>query len=160
MYVLPPYISLTYDAYQMKNPPQAIKKGAGTGTNCKVTPYLASAIPPSLLGTLVIALHSRPRQPLVLLLFTPPLFLSTYLNLAGFPTAAGGLSAAWSGLYALMALRRRQGFKAKMSARGVVRGAAVGLGAVNSVAGGWVYFTGDWKRDEEERVRRNRWGAE
>ncbi|KAL6855475.1 hypothetical protein ACO1O0_006624 [Amphichorda felina] len=120
----------------------------------------SSAIPPSLLGTLVIALHSRPRQPLALLLFTPPLFLSTYLNLAGFPTSAGGLSAAWGGLYALMALRRRQGLGAKMSARGIVRGAAVGLGAVNCVAGGWVYFTGDWKKDEEERVRRNRWGAE
>merc|ERR1712000_454093 len=61
----------------------------------------SSAVPPSVLATLVIGLHMRPRQPLALLLFPAPLFAATYFNLAGYPTAAGGLTAAWSGLYAL-----------------------------------------------------------
>jgi hypothetical protein len=41
--------------------------------------------------------------------------------------------------------------------RGLVRGSAIGLGTANAVAGGWVYFGGDFARDEEERRRRNRW---
>jgi hypothetical protein len=98
---------------------------------------------------------------LPLVLFTPPLFFATWLNLAGMPTAAAGVSSAWSGLYALLALRRRPATLAsRFSTRGVVRGAAVGLGIVNSVAGGWVYYTGDWDRDEAERVARNRWGTD
>lgn len=123
-------------------------------------------MPPATLATLVIALHTRPRQLAPLLLFAPPLFLSTYVNLAGFPTGAAGISAAWSGLYALMALRRRPTGRAAglgarfLSPRGLTRGAAVGLGAVNAVAGGWTYFRGDWEADEEERVKRNRWGGE
>jgi len=120
----------------------------------------SSAIPPSLLATLTIALHSRPRQLLPLLLFTPPLFFATWLNLAGLPTAAAGMTSAWSGLYALMALRRRNvtGLR-RFGMRGMVRGAAVGLGVVNCVAGGWRYATGDFDKDEEERVKRNRWGS-
>ena len=128
--------------------------------------FTASAIPPSLLATLTIALHSRPRQLLPLVLFTPPLFFATWLNLAGLPTAAAGLTSAWSGLYALMALRRRGGGSAvnatglrRFGMRGMVRGAAVGLGVVNCVAGGWRYATGDFEKDEEERVKRNRWGS-
>jgi hypothetical protein len=39
-----------------------------------------------------------------------------------------------------------------------VRGTAVGLGTANCIAGGWVYFNGDFERDAEERVKRNRWG--
>ncbi|KFH48532.1 hypothetical protein ACRE_006190 [Hapsidospora chrysogenum ATCC 11550] len=141
--------------------PVEVKKGAeekGKSVVGRLQDWGSSAIPPSLLATLVIALHSRPRQPLPLLLFTPPLFLSTYLSLAGFPTAAGGISAAWSGLYSLLALRRRQGLGAKMSVRGAVRGVAVGVGIVNCVAGGLVYARGDFGRDEEERRRANRWG--
>jgi hypothetical protein len=30
---------------------------------------------------------------------------------------------------------------------------------VNCVAGGWRYATGDFDKDEEERVKRNRWGS-
>ena len=117
----------------------------------------ASSLPPSLLATLIAALHARPVQPLPLALFTPPLLLSSYLNLAGYPTGAAGLAAAWSGLYALLALRRRQPLRGKLSIRGVVRGAAVGLGTANCVAGGWVYFRGDFNKDEEARLARNRW---
>ncbi|EFY95921.1 uncharacterized protein G6M90_00g031780 [Metarhizium brunneum] len=117
----------------------------------------SSSLPPALLATLVTALHARPLQKLPLFLFTPPLLFSSYLNLSGYPTGSAGLTAAWSGLYALLALRRRQPLRSKFSARGLVRGTAIGLGAANAVAGGWVYFGGDFAKDEEERTRRNRW---
>ncbi|KAG9253705.1 uncharacterized protein F5Z01DRAFT_656497 [Emericellopsis atlantica] len=120
----------------------------------------SSAVPPSVLATLVIGLHMRPRQPLALLLFPAPLFAATYFNLAGYPTAAGGLTAAWSGLYALTAMRRRQGLRGRFSVRGGVRGLAVGLGLVNAAAGGLVWLTGDFEKDERERKERNRWGIE
>ena len=120
-------------------------------------PSLASSLPPSLLATLVTALHARPLQPLPLALFAPPLLFASYLNLAGYPTGAAGLSAAWSGLYALLALRRRQPLRAKLSVRGAVRGGAVGLGAANALAGGWVYFRGDFAKDEEVRLAKRRW---
>lgn len=122
------------------------------------SPIAASSLPPALMATLVAALHARPARPLPLALFVPPLLFSSYLNLSGYQTGSAGLTAAWSGLYALLALRRRQGLRAKFSARGLVRGSAVGLGAANALAGGWVYFGGDFQRDAEERARRNRWG--
>jgi hypothetical protein len=102
-------------------------------------------------------------QPLPLFLFTPPLLFASYLNLSGFTTGSAGLTAAWSGLYALLALRRRQPVSLRrrfLSVRGVVRGTAVGLGFANCIAGGWVYANGDFKRDEEARKERNRWGIE
>ena len=68
------------------------------------------------------------------------------------------MTAAWSGLYALLALRRPQAIRAKFSTRGLVRGAAIGLGAVNCASGAWVYMNGDFKKDEEARKQRNRWG--
>ncbi|PHH85676.1 hypothetical protein CDD83_96 [Cordyceps sp. RAO-2017] len=119
----------------------------------------SSSLPPCLLATLITALHARPLQPLPLVLFVPPLLSASYLNLAGYATGSAGLAAAWSGLYALLALRRRQPLRAKFSARGAVRAAAVGLGAANCAAGSWVYVRGDFDRDEEERRRRNRWGG-
>lgn len=68
------------------------------------------------------------------------------------------MSAAWSGLYALLAMRRSQGWKGRFSVRGGVRGVAVGLGLSNLVCGAWVWATGDRKADAEEREERNRWG--
>ncbi|KAJ4857767.1 hypothetical protein N5P37_010579 [Trichoderma harzianum] len=124
----------------------------------RLTEWGSSSLPPSLLATLITALHARPLQPLPLTLFTPTLLFSSYLNLSGYPTASAGLTAAWSGLYALLALRRRQTLRAKFSIRGVVRGTAVGLGAANCVAGGWVYLHGSKDRDRDERESRNRWG--
>lgn len=115
-------------------------------------------MPPALLATVVTALHARPLQLLPLTIFTPSLLFASYLNLAGYPTASAGATAAWSGLYVLLALRRRQPFRGKFSARGAVRGAAIGLGLVNSAAGGLVYARGDFNADERERVKRNRWG--
>lgn len=118
----------------------------------------ASSLPPSILAIFVTALHARPLQPFPLFLFTPPLLFSSYLNLAGYPTGSAGLSCAWSGLYAVLALRRRQPLRAKFSIRGGVRAAAIGLGAMNCAASGWVYLNGSKDRDEEERMKRNRWG--
>lgn len=116
-------------------------------------------MPPALLATLITALHARPLQMLPLAIFTPPLLFSSYLNLSGFETGSAGLTAAWSGLYALLALRRRQAFRSKFSVRGIVRASAIGMGATNAVAGGWVYFNGDFKKDDEKRQARNRWGS-
>jgi hypothetical protein len=108
----------------------------------------------------VTALHARPLQPLPLFLFAPPLLFSSYLNLSGFTTGSAGLTAAWSGLYALLALRRRQPFRARFSARGLVRGSAIGLGFANSVAAGWVYANGDFQLDDEARKERRRWNQD
>ncbi|KAL6920511.1 hypothetical protein ACHAPO_007156 [Fusarium lateritium] len=117
-----------------------------------------ASLPPSLLATLITALHARPPS-LPLFIFTPPLLFSSYLNLSGYPTGSAGLTAAWSGLYALLALRRRQPFRGRFSVRGVVRGTAIGLGAANCVAGGWVYANGDFDKDTKARVDRNRWAG-
>lgn len=120
-------------------------------------------MPPMGLATLITALHFRPFARLPMLLFTPMLIFSSYLNLAGFKIDAAGLSAAWSGLYLLLAARRRPaiaGFRQRFTARGAVRGAAMGLGGVNLLAGGWVYATGDRKAETEERKERDRWGIE
>ncbi|RCI17275.1 hypothetical protein L249_3157 [Ophiocordyceps polyrhachis-furcata BCC 54312] len=120
----------------------------------------SSSLPPMLLATLVTALHARPLQIFPLALFTPTLLFASYLNLAGFPTNSAGVSAAWSGAYAMTALRRRQPFREKLTARGAVRGVAIALGALNFLAGGVAYLAGDSKRDERERLQRNRWGGE
>lgn len=42
------------------------------------------------------------------MMFPPVLLFSTYLNLSGYKTDAAGITAAWSGLYALLAMRRSQ----------------------------------------------------
>jgi hypothetical protein len=111
------------------------------------------------LATLITALHVRPFQALPMS-FTPVLVFASYLNVAGFTIDSAGLTAAWSGLYALLALRRRQPtLRGKFSARGAVRGGAIGLGLANCAAGGWVWATGDRKREEAERKTRDRWGV-
>lgn len=116
------------------------------------------------LATLVTALHYRPFQALPML-FAPLLLFSSYLNIAGFAIDSAGMTAAWSGLYVLLAARRGgrgispAALRRRFSARGAVRGAAMGLGTVNCVAGGWVYATGDRKAEDEERRERNRWGV-
>lgn len=64
------------------------------------------SVPPVVLATLVTAQHARPFQPLPMI-FPPVLLFSSYLNLGGFKTDAAGITAAWSGLYALLAMRRK-----------------------------------------------------
>lgn len=111
------------------------------------------------LATLITSLHYRPLQKLPLL-FAPLLLFSSYLNVAGFKIDSAGMTAAWSGLYVLLAARRRPAsLRNKWSLRGGVRAAAMGLGTVNTVAGGWAYMTGNRKAEEEERRERNRWGV-
>lgn len=85
------------------------------------------------------------------MLFPPVLLFASYLNLSDYKTDAAGISAAWSGLYALLAMRRRQGLKNKVTVRGVVRGASLGLCAVNVAGGGLAYVFGS--REKEERNR-------
>jgi len=79
------------------------------------------------------------------MLFPPILLFTTYLNLNGYVTDAAGASAAWSGIYLLLANRRRQTFATKFGARGLVRGAALGVAAVNLIGGGLVYAMGSKK---------------
>ncbi|KAG5973964.1 hypothetical protein E4U55_000168 [Claviceps digitariae] len=147
----------------MASVPSSEEGHAPAGAEKSVVGHLqdwgSSSMPPALMATLVTALHARPMKLFPLVVFVPPLLFSSYLNLSGYQTGSAGLTAAWSGLYALLALRRRQALRSKFSPRGLVRGSAIGLGASNAVAGGWVYFGGDFQRDAEERMRRNRWGA-
>lgn len=41
------------------------------------------------------------------MMFPPVLLFSSYLNLSGYQKDAAGITAAWSGLYALLAMRRK-----------------------------------------------------
>lgn len=79
--------------------------------------------------------------------FPPVLLFTSYANLQGFKKDSAGISAAWSGLYLILAARRRQPFMKKWGARGIVRGITMGLCLVNLVAGGLVYTLG---KDEEK----------
>jgi len=72
-----------------------------------LTHHPENSVPPTLLATLITAQHARPFQALPMA-FAPVLLFSSYLNLSGYKTDAAGTTAAWSGLYALLALRRRQ----------------------------------------------------
>ncbi|KAL1877580.1 hypothetical protein VTK73DRAFT_8489 [Phialemonium thermophilum] len=138
-----------------------------------------SSMPPMGLATLITALHFRPFQPLPML-FAPLLLFSSYLNVAGFKIDSAGMTAAWSGLYVLLAARRARGSRGLFrlpflslssaspaaparrgffSARSAVSAAAMGLGTVNCLAGGWVYATGDRKAEDAERREMNRWGV-
>jgi hypothetical protein len=74
--------------------------------------------------------------------FVPVLLFSSYLNLNGYPADSAGITGAWSAAYFVVARRRKQAFKAKLSPRGVLRGATLGLCAANVVGGGLAYFFG------------------
>lgn len=118
-------------------------------------------MPPMGLATLITALHFRPFQKLPMLLFTPMLLFSSYLNIAGFKIDSAALNATWSGLYVLLAARRRPAsLRQRFTARGAVRLGAMGLGGINTLAGGWVYATGDREAEKVERQERDRWGIE
>ncbi|KAK4166246.1 hypothetical protein QBC43DRAFT_368569 [Cladorrhinum sp. PSN259] len=121
--------------------------------------WATSSIPSMTLTTLIIALHARPFQPLPLL-FSPLLTFSSYLTLAGFKIDGAGMTAAWSGIYFLLAARRRPGsIRNKLSLRGGVRATAMGLAGANTIAGGYAYATGNRKEEEQERKELNRWGV-
>jgi len=115
-------------------------------------------MPPVGLATLITAVHFRPFQAFPML-FTPVLLFSSYMNLAGYAIDSAGVTAAWSGMYVLLALRRRQpSLRTRFGVRGAVRGAAMGLGAVNCAAGGIAYANGNREKEKAQRIARNRWG--
>ena len=58
------------------------------------------------------------------------------------------MSSAWSGLFLLLAGRRRHPLAKKFGPRGIVRGATLGFCFANLVGGGLAYMLG--KREEEE----------
>jgi len=110
----------------------------------------------------VLALHGRPVQPFPLL-FVPALFAGTWLHLDDRHRDGAALTASASGLYALLAYRRKQpgGFVARFTTvRGVSRGMAIGLGMLNCAAGSWTYLTRSEEMDRRERREQDRWGKE
>ncbi|MCJ1271713.1 hypothetical protein MMC22_011618 [Lobaria immixta] len=109
-----------------------------------------SPFPPTLLAAFITAQHARPPQFLPLL-FPPVLLFSSYLNVHSYKIDAAGISAAWSGLYLVLAWRRRQPLMRKWGARGIIRGTTVGLCATNLAGGALVYAIG--KRSKEEAAR-------
>lgn len=68
---------------------------------------LENPLPPTLLATLITAQHMRPFQPLPMI-FPPILLFSSYLNINSYKIDAAGITMAWSGLYLLLASRRKQ----------------------------------------------------
>ncbi|CAI7628318.1 unnamed protein product [Penicillium pancosmium] len=106
-----------------------------------------NSFPPTVLASLIFAQHARPYQ-FFPMLFPPVLLFTSYANLSGFKTESAGISAAWSGLYLLLASRRKQPITKKFGTRGIVRGATMGLCLVNMIAGGLAYTLG--KKDQEE----------
>ena len=112
---------------------------------------------PTGLATMITALHMRPLQ-VRPMLFVPVLMFSSYINLQGFKKDSAGISAAASGTYALLALRRSPGaFLKKFTVRGAVRGVAVGLALMNAAGCGWVYATTDRKTEADERRNNPKW---
>ncbi|KAL8652345.1 MAG: hypothetical protein Q9226_004306 [Calogaya cf. arnoldii] len=111
-----------------------------------------SPVPPTIAATLITSLHARPLQ-LLPVSFAPILLASTFLNLYSYTTDSAGLTAAWSGLYVLLAQRRKQQrMMQKFGMRGIVRGATIGVCGINLLACGWVYTTG--KRADEGEIAR------
>ncbi|KAL8770280.1 MAG: hypothetical protein Q9209_003916 [Squamulea sp. 1 TL-2023] len=108
-----------------------------------------SPVPPTVLATLITSLHARPPQTLPLL-FPPVLLASTFLNLYSYTTDSAGITAAWSGLYLLLARRRKsEHMMQKFGTRGIVRGTTMGVCGINMLAGGWVYATGNRAQEGE-----------
>jgi len=91
------------------------------------------------------------------MLFPPVLLFITYLNLQGFTIDSAALTAAWSGLYLVMARRRSVAgatmgarLGTRFGARGLTRGAAMGMAALNLVGCGTTYGLG--RRKGKKRV--------
>lgn len=108
-----------------------------------------NSVPPTLTAALIFAQHARPFQTLPML-FPPILLFSSYLNINGYKKDSAGLTSAWSAAYLVLARRRKQAFGNKFGARGLVRGATMGLCLVNFVSGGVAYAFGK-REDEDEK---------
>lgn len=85
------------------------------------------------------------------MLFPPLLLFSSYLNLQGYKIDSAGTTAALSGTYLLLAGRRRVAFASKFGARGIFRGATMGLCLVNLIGGGLAYTFGSRTKEDEKR---------
>ena len=112
--------------------------------------YIENPVPPALLATFIFAQHARPLQG-VPMIFPPLLLFSTYLNLQGYKIDSAGTTAALSGTYLMLAGRRRMGFVSKFGARGILRGATMGLCLANLVGGGIAYAFGSRSKEDDER---------
>jgi MFS superfamily sulfate permease-like transporter len=85
------------------------------------------------------------------MVFPPLLLFSTYLNLQGFKIDSAGTTAALSGTYLVLAGRRRMGFMNKFGARGIIRGAIMGLCLANLIGGGLAYAFGRRSKEDDDR---------
>lgn len=81
------------------------------------------------------------------MLFPPALLFSSYLNVNGYKKDSAGVTGAWSLAYLAVARRRKQAFVKKFGARGIVRGATIGLCLANIAGCGVAYLFGE--KDEE-----------
>ncbi|KAF7508213.1 hypothetical protein GJ744_009510 [Endocarpon pusillum] len=132
----------------MEDPKQAREKTKKTTIeNAKA--WGESPLPPSILATLVFAQHARPLQ-VTPMLFPPLLLFSTYLNLQGYKIDSAGTTAAFSGLYLVLAGRRRHPFMSKFGTRGIIRGATLGLCLANVVGGGLAYAFGSRRKEDDK----------
>lgn len=84
------------------------------------------------------------------MIFPPLLLFSTYLNIQGYKVDSAGTTAALSGSYLVLASRRRLGFMNKFGARGLIRGATMGLALANVVGGGLAYTFGSRTKDDDK----------
>ena len=85
------------------------------------------------------------------MIFPPLLMFTTYLNLQGYKIDSAGTTAALSGTYLVLAGRRRVGIMNKFGARGIIRGATIGLCLVNLVGGGLAYAFGSRSKEDEKK---------
>ncbi|GAB7348147.1 hypothetical protein MBLNU459_g6163t1 [Dothideomycetes sp. NU459] len=127
--------------------PDSATEEAKQGVLQSLRAFGESSVPPTLLATLVTAQHFRPFQKLPML-FPPVLLFSSYLNLSGYPTDSAGITSAWSAAYLVVARRRKHPFAHKFGARGIVRGATMGLCLANIAACGMAYVFG--KREDAD----------
>ncbi|KAJ0419942.1 hypothetical protein BJY00DRAFT_313418 [Aspergillus carlsbadensis] len=132
----------------MAGPDSAVEEAKATLMQ-RLRAWGENPFPPTLLATLITAQYMRPFQALPML-FPPVLLFTSYANIQGFKTDTAGISAAWSGLYLLLAGRRKQPFMKKWGARGITRGATMGLALVNMVGGGLAYTLGKREVEEDE----------
>jgi len=122
-------------------------EGTRNSTVNYIKTWGGSPFPPTLLAAFIAAQHARPPQ-FFPLLFPPILLFSTYLNIHNYKIEAAGIGAAWSGMYLLLAGRRRQSIGQKWGIRGIVRGATMGLCLTNLVSGGFVYAIGETVKED------------
>jgi hypothetical protein len=76
------------------------------------------------------------------LLFTNVFLATSFLSLHGYKRDSGGILAAASGTYALMAMRQKLVGRDRWGPRGWLRGITVGMCLVNVAAGGLAYALG------------------